>query len=395
MQNLTQALTVTQLNSFIKESIFSKDTFRMLCVEGEISGLSFHSSGHIYFTLKDSDAAIKAVMFKGYQLSLRFRPENGMKVMAVGDVSYYERTGTVQIYVQHLYEAGVGLAHTQFELLKEKLAKEGLFDQAHKKPIPKYPERIALISSPTGAAVQDLMSVLLRRYPPARFQLFPVNVQGVSAPADIIQAIRAADSGEFDTIILARGGGSAEDLSVFNDEGMARAIYACKTPVITGIGHETDFTIADFAADLRAPTPSVAAELAVPDKFELLLYLSSLQDKFEKLLSGRVSSMEERLKKYGYMIGQVARFEAQSRAHFLETAKARMKARVALLIGAREGKLREFGSRLEKFDESRMLLGGYARVIKDGRAVSQAGELKAGDRVVIKFSDGEKTAEII
>ena len=259
------ALTVSQLTQYIKSTIESDPKLMMVFLTGEISGLRmFRPNGHNYFVLKDSGAVISATLFAGYARSLKFRPQDGMKVICRGRIELYPPHGKYQIIIEDMQPDGVGALNLAFEQLKKKLASQGLFDTAHKKPIPRFPRTVGVITSPTGAAFQDIKNILTRRFPCADIILYPTQVQGDAAAAQLTQAVTELDaSGLCDTIIIGRGGGSIEDLWAFNDEALARAVYACRTPIISAVGHEIDFTICDFAADLRAPTPSAAAEIAV------------------------------------------------------------------------------------------------------------------------------------
>jgi len=263
-------ISVSQLTSTVKTLLESSPGLTDIWVRGEISNFTHHSSGHMYFSLKDSDAQVRAVMFRRYSQALKALPEEGMEVVAYGSVGIYEKRGEYQLYVRYMQPAGVGALFLQFEKLKKKLMEEGLFEEDLKKPIPFFPSRIAVVTSPTGAAVRDVINVISRRCPAVEVTVVPATVQGMEAPASIRKALgRAAGLPGVDTILLVRGGGSIEDLWGFNDEALARDISKCPMPVVSGVGHETDFTIADFVADLRAPTPSAAAEIAVPDLFEL------------------------------------------------------------------------------------------------------------------------------
>ena len=265
---------VTEVNQLVKGLLDSAPALQGVAVRGELSNYKIYPSGHHYFTLKDQEGALRCVMFRGQASRLRFRPENGMKAVASGRITVFPRDGAYQLYCDSLIPEGVGDLAVAFQQLKEKLWKEGLFDPAHKKPLPPYPEKIAIVTSGAGAAVHDMIRILRRRYPIARVILLPVRVQGAEAPPEIVGAIRYADRWKIgDVIITGRGGGSMEDLWAFNDERVARAIYDCETPIISAVGHEPDVTIADFVADARASTPSNAAEIAVPDQVELLRWL--------------------------------------------------------------------------------------------------------------------------
>ena len=275
-----QIYTVSEVNGFIKNVIDGIPQLSGIYIRGELSNYKIYPSGHHYFTLKDGEGALRCVMFKGSAMKLRFRPENGMQVIAYGRISVFPRDGAYQLYCSQLSPDGVGDLYVAFEQLKDKLYREGLFDEGHKKPLPRYPQRIAIVTSSAGAAIHDMIRILRRRYPIARVLLLPVRVQGVEAPPEIVGAIRYANRWKLaDVLITGRGGGSMEDLWAFNDERVARAIYASEIPVISAVGHEPDVTIADFVADRRASTPSNAAEIAVPDMAELLQRLDSFRSR--------------------------------------------------------------------------------------------------------------------
>ena len=267
--NAPKIVSVSQLNTYLKGLLDSDPNLQYVFLSGEISNLTDHySSGHIYLSLKDSKAVIKAVMFAFNASRLRFKPQNGMKVLVRGKVSIYELSGQYQLYIEDMQPDGIGALTLAFEQLKDKLNKEGLFDPQAKKPLPKFPEKIAVITSPTGAALQDIRNILTRRWPYAEIALYPVLVQGEGASSQLTNAINMVSESDTDVAIIGRGGGSIEDLWAFNSEELARAIFSCKVPVISAVGHETDFTICDFVSDMRAPTQSAAAELAVPHRTE-------------------------------------------------------------------------------------------------------------------------------
>lgn len=266
---MDRVFEVKDLTGYISRLLSEDILLSDLKVSGEISNFTHHSSGHMYFSLKDDKSKIKCIMFKGYNQKLDFKPENGMEVIVSGNISVYEREGQYQLYVKSMEVSGMGDLYIEYEKLKSKLEEEGFFDQAYKKDIPAYPRKIGIVTSATGAAIRDILNVLNRRYPIAKIYIYPSLVQGKEASDEIIKGLITLDNYNLDTIILARGGGSLEDLFCFNDEDLAKVIFALKTPIISGIGHEIDFTIADFVADLRAPTPSSAAELASPDIREL------------------------------------------------------------------------------------------------------------------------------
>ena len=291
-----QILSITQINEYIRTLMDSDVLLAGLAVRGEISNYKMYPSGHQYFTLKDEGGALKCVMFKGSAMRLRFRPENGMKVIAMGKISVYPRDGAYQLYCSNLTPDGVGDLHVAFEQLKTKLAAQGLFSQEHKKPLPKYPQTIGIITSSAGAAVHDMLRILKKRYPLAKVRLLPVRVQGAEAPAEIVAAIQYANYFHLaDLLIVGRGGGSIEDLWAFNDERVAYAIYESQIPIISAVGHEPDVTISDFVADIRAATPSNAAELAVPDQDALRQTLDSMSAVMTNILSRQLKNYRRQL----------------------------------------------------------------------------------------------------
>jgi len=292
-----RSLTVSQINTFIKDYLDNLPTLRNVYIKGEISNLKIYgSSGHIYFTLKDADSCLKAVMFGGIS-KLKFRPEDGMKVVCHGRVAVFVRDGTYQLYAESMEPDGIGSLYIAFEQLKVKLESEGLFSELHKKKLPKIPFRIGIITAPTGAAVRDMINVAGRRFPAAKIIIYPSLVQGESAPAQLIKALKYIDKNLLaDVIIIGRGGGSIEDLWAFNNEALARTIFACETPIISAVGHETDFTIADFVADKRAPTPSAAAEIAVPDSSELKIKFRNAENRIISLLKSQTDGLRRHLK---------------------------------------------------------------------------------------------------
>ncbi len=293
------AITVTQLNQYLKNVLEADFNLRGICVMGEISNLTIHGSGHIYFRLKDEGGIISAVMFRSNASKLRFRPENGMKVIAKGSISIFEKTGVYQLYITDLREDGVGDLHLAFEQLKKQLAAAGIFNEQHKLKIPPIPSRIGVITAPTGAAVQDIIQILGRRFPAAEVDVFPAIVQGDQAPASLIRGIEYFEKTKsVDVIIIGRGGGSIEDLWGFNDPDLALAIYNCTIPTISAVGHETDFTICDFVADLRAPTPSGAAELAVPNAEDLRVNISQSKKRIAAALTRVVQNNKNLLTRY-------------------------------------------------------------------------------------------------
>ena len=398
MMNTPKIITVSQLNFYLKSLIDNDQNLRFVFLEGEISNLTDHySSGHIYFSLKDEKSVVKAVMFSYATKNLKFKPENGMKVILRARVSVYEPSGQYQLYVEDMQPDGVGALSLQFEQLKEKLSKEGLFDKAHKKPIPTFPETIGVITSPTGAAVRDILNILSRRYPSADIVMCPVLVQGENAASQLTQAIkRFSESKIADVVIIGRGGGSQEDLWAFNDENLARAIYDCETPVISAVGHETDFTICDFVSDLRAPTPSAAAELAVPDKDELTAELMAQRQYLSALIDKKLLSFESSLDNSSRLLS------AYSPLNIIEIGEKdminlsdRMLSVSKQLIEKNTKNLTETASKLSALNPVAVLMRGYSYITDtDNKTVSSVSDVNVGDKINIKVSDGTLSAVV-
>ena len=391
------SLSVTQLNKYVKQLMDSDGFLSGVAVSGEISNFKSHSSGHLYFTLKDESSEISAVMFKSSAARLNFRPANGMRVTVFGNVTVYETVGRYQIYVSAMINDGAGALYEQFKRLFEKLKSEGLFDNERKKTIPRFPRRIGIITSPTGAAVRDMINVTGRRFPSAEILLCPALVQGVEAPADLCRALSLLDAvGECDVIIIGRGGGSAEDLWAFNDEALVRAVAAAETPIISAVGHETDTTLCDYAADMRAPTPSAAAEQAVPDRQELML---SLDGKFEKL-SG---IMDRRLSEYKKHITLTERqLSALSPEAKLSAMRDRVTRAAEMLdtkmnsrLENRRLLLRGAIGRLESVNPLAVIKRGYGMTFdKGGRVVKSINSVSEGDAISVLVSDGYISARV-
>jgi exodeoxyribonuclease VII large subunit len=389
-----QIISVSELTAYLKEKLSDDLLLRRVSVQGEISNLTMHASGHIYFTLKDSGSAIRTVMFKGYRLSLRFKPEEGMQVLVIGDVSLYEKSGMLQLYAQNMHTIGAGDISVAFEALKKKLQEEGLFDDAYKKEIPKFPKKIGIITSPTGAAIEDIRNVLSRRYPAAEQQLFPVHVQGEQAVKDVVTALEAAQAHSLDVIILARGGGSIEDLWAFNHERIARAIFASDVPVISGIGHDTDFTIADFVADLRAPTPSAAAELATPDEKDVLQDLAGKETRLRHFMTTRLAAYEKQLadaKQYFVFYFNNLYQKEQTK---LQHAELQLRHSMRNQLAQAEYALNERVHQLEGRNPLSVLKRGYAKIEKEEKAITRIEQLNKGDMINLELIDGFVTAEV-
>lgn len=389
-------LTVSQLNSYVK-AVLSEDA--LLCditVSGEISNFKRQSSGHMYFTLKDDGGAISCAMFKWQAQYLSFFPESGMKVEARGKVTIYEPSGTYQLVVTSMKTAGTGELYAAFEKLKKKLESEGLFDDSRKKSLPDFPLRLGVVTSKTGAAVQDIINITGRRCPLTELVLCPVAVQGAAAPDEIVRAIELLNRRKAcDVMIVGRGGGSIEDLWCFNSEKVARAVAASEIPVISAVGHETDFTICDFAADLRAPTPSAAAELAVPD-------ISQLADAVEYTLRGMETSVRQSIAMRKNRLTSLLSkgcfsspyYNVERLSQRLDSVTTRIEYAEKQRISRYDRRLSACAARLSALDPMRVLSRGYCAVFKDDKAVSSAGKLQEGDRISLRFSDGQVGARV-
>ncbi|HIS16016.1 MAG TPA: exodeoxyribonuclease VII large subunit [Candidatus Scatomorpha merdavium] len=386
-----EALTVSELNARIKGLIESDPALGSVCVRGELSNYKIYPSGHHYFTLKDAESSLRCVMFRSAASKLRFRPESGMGVTVCGRVSVYPRDGAYQLYCEELIPEGAGDLQLAYEQLKERLRREGLFDPAHKKPIPRYPERIAVITSSAGAAVHDIIRVLRKRWPVAKVLLLPVRVQGVEAPPEIVGAIRYANRHRLaDLIITGRGGGSIEDLWAFNDERVARAIYESELPVISAVGHEPDVTIADFVADLRAATPSNAAELAVPDMSELREALSAARARLDQAVNRRLSERRKGLEELASrrVMQSPTGFIDQRRLE-LDSIRLRLDAAATARLGRERQEFSRLAAKLDALSPLKVLGRGYSIALDaGGRAVKDAGRLSPGERLELRFSKG-------
>ena len=389
--------TVTEVNELVKLLLDNEPMLSGICVRGEISNYKMYPSGHHYFSLKDPTGAIRCVMFKGQASRLRFRPENGMKVLVTGRVSVFPRDGAYQLYCDTMTPEGAGDLALAFEQLKEQLYKEGLFDEAHKKPLPRFPERIAIVTSSAGAAVHDMIRILRRRYPLAKVILLPVRVQGAEAPPEIAGAIRYADKWKIgDVIITGRGGGSMEDLWAFNDERVARAIYACETPVISAVGHEPDVTIADFVADLRAATPSNGAELAVPDQNELYAWLDGLAKRLEKgtgsLLARRRKDLE-RLGRSRMLTDPGAYF--RDRRLLLDYQGQRLGHGAGQILSRARERLARDSAALDAMSPLKVLGRGYSIARNEnGTLIASVKDAAPGERLELRLSDGSLACRV-
>lgn len=391
-------LTVTQLNGYIKSVLEADIKLSAVFISGEISNFGINSkSGHAYFTLKDENSVIRAVMFSGFVKSLKFTPANGMNVICVGHISVYQPSGQYQIIVENMQPDGVGALSLAYEQLKEKLSKQGLFEAEHKKPLPQLPKTIGVITSPTGAAFQDIQKTLKRRFPCVDIVLCPVLVQGDGAPEQLVNAVNTLDENNLcDVIIIGRGGGSMEDLWAFNSEALAYAIYNCKIPVISAVGHEIDFTICDFVADKRAATPTAAAEIAVPDSAELKqLYRKQYQFIFSAVtnkynenihivsdLHNRISlaSPEHKINEFEYRLNNTANL---------------LPITVNNIYNAQESNLKNISAKLEGLNPVAVLARGYSIAEKNGEVISSKNQLASGDEFTLEFTDGKIKAKAL
>ena len=391
------AVTVSQVNSYIKEKIAADEGLNNLIIKGEISNFKNHYTGHMYFTLKDDKSLIKCIMFKTYAQRLSFMPKDGMKVFVFGEVSVFERDGVYQVYVKAMQEDGVGALYKQYEELKNRLEKEGFFDESHKKKIPLMPKTIGVLTSQTGSVIRDIINVSTRRNPNVRIRLFPVPVQGQDAAAKIAEGIRFMNENKFaDVLILARGGGSLEDLWPFNEEVVAHAIHESEIPIISAVGHETDFSISDFVADLRAPTPSAAAELAVPDIYEVNQKIIGYQSRLRLALNKKYEMMKMHYEKV--MSSSVFKEPIRmvnDRAMILDTYIKRLEVSIQNKKQAEKEQYVKLISKLDALSPLKTLSRGYSIVEENGKTISSVKKLKIGDNIDIKLSDGNAKAEVM
>ncbi|MGN0460626.1 MAG: exodeoxyribonuclease VII large subunit [Ruminococcus sp.] len=394
----TKVLTVSQLNYYVKSVLDSDPRLNYVFLTGEISNLTDHyRSGHIYLSLKDSKSLVRCVMFAGNARNLKFKPAEGMKVICRGRVTLYEATGQYQYYIEDMQPDGVGALYQAYEQLKAKLSAEGLFDERYKKPIPRFPSTIGVITSPTGAAVQDIRNILTRRYPSVNITLCPVLVQGESAVPQLINAVeRLNEYNLCDTIIIGRGGGSIEDLWAFNDESLARTIFNSKIPVISAVGHETDFTICDFVSDLRAPTPSAAAELAVPDKEELLQYYDSQKQYLSSLIDSRINDYKNSLSQSASVLVSLSPKERLNNIERELTINThRLSSLSNQIFESKKQEISLLASRLESLNPVSIMKRGYSVVTKDDKTVTSVKDVKDGDTLAIDVTDGRIISRVI
>lgn len=390
-------ITVQELNQYIKQKLDGDDFLNSVYVKGEISNFKLHYTGHMYFTLKDENSLIKCIMFKSYTPHLNFMPKDGMKVVVLGKVGVFERDGVYQIYCQAMKEDGIGSLYEEYQKLKEKLEKEGLFDEKHKKEIPIFPKTIGVLTSSTGAVIRDIINVGERRNPNVHIRLLPVPVQGEGAAEKIVCAIEKMNKEKLaDVIIIGRGGGSLEDLWPFNEEIVARAIYNSELPVVSAVGHETDFTIADFVADLRAPTPSAAAELTVPNIEDIKYTIYTYQNRYKVSLKRKLQIMKMKYEKC--MARKAFKDPLQKineKAIFIDMNVKSLKNSIIKKINNSKSEYAKLLSKLDALSPIKTLARGYNIAEKDGRVISKAQNLKIEEEINLKFIDGEAKAKII
>ncbi len=388
--------TVTQINNYIKAILERTEVLQNVWIKGEISNLKYHSSGHVYLTLKDEGSALRAVMFKGAVMKLPFKMENGMKVSANGRIGVFERDGAYQLYIETMEQDGQGDLFKKLEELKKKLAQEGLFDDKYKKPIPRFPKRVGIVTSPTGAAVRDILNILKRRYPLCEVYLYPALVQGVSAAASIAKGIEFFNkSHPTDVLIVGRGGGSIEDLWAFNEEITVRAIFASQIPIISAVGHETDFTLSDAVADLRAPTPSAAAEIAVPDREEIAQGLDTYRARMKTLLLKKAEESEVKLR----LISE--RASAESFTRRIENLMLTTDRAFDMLIRVADGRiekkinlLTENAAKLDALSPLKVFERGYSVAYSGDKVLRSVKQIENDDMIKLVLNDGKVEAQV-
>lgn len=388
-------LTVTAINRYLKHKIDSDDHLQNVFLKGEISNFKRHNTGHLYFTVKDETSRISAIMFNMSAKNLGFEPRDGMNVLITGRISVYEPNGNYQIYTEFMQEDGLGNLYVAFEKLKKQLADEGLFDEKYKKPIPKFPNKIGIITANTGAAIRDMVTTIERRYLIAEIILFPSLVQGENAARDIVKNIELANNYELDVLIIGRGGGSIEDLWPFNEEMVARSIFRSEVPIISAVGHETDFTIADFVADLRAPTPTAAAELAVPNSKELTNYLKQLTIRLNENILKNLHF--NKLKIDGFKNSFIIKnpmiiYETKKQA--IDLLNFRLNEYINNLIKNQKVRLTNLIEQLKLVNPLNILERGYSLVYKDEKLLNNTKKIKINDTLKIIFFDGELLVQV-
>ena len=397
MKYAEMAISVTDLNKYIKNKIADDEYLNNILIKGEISNFKHHYTGHLYFTLKDENSLIKCIMFKSYAQKLNFEPKDGMKVYILGSVSVFERDGVYQIYAKVMEEDGVGDLYTKYQKLKEELEKKGLFNQSHKQKIPMMPKVIGVLTSQTGSVIRDIINVSTRRNPNVYIRLLPVPVQGEGAAEKIAEGIAYMNQNQLaDVIILARGGGSLEDLWPFNEEVVAYSIYESKIPIISAVGHETDFSISDFVADLRAPTPSAAAELAVPDIYEVKQKINTYQNRLKMALTKKLEIMKLRYDKcMSSSVFKEPTRRIQENYIKIDSYIKQLENVMNKIKEKNKNKYIELVSKLDTLSPLKTLTRGYSIIEKKGKIVKSVTDLQTEDEISIRLKDGEKQAKII
>jgi len=387
-----RTFTISELNNYIKRLLDADDVLTEVYVKGELSNYKIYPSGHHYFTMKDAEGTLKCVMFKGSSAKLRFRPENGMSVIAFGRVAVYPRDGVYQLYVNEITPDGIGDLYVAFEQLKEKLLKEGLFDERFKKQLPRFPKAIAVITSPAGAAVQDMIRILKSRWPMTKVVIIPVRVQGVEAPPEIVDAIKLANEyAVADLIITGRGGGSIEDLWAFNDENVARAVFASEIPVISAVGHEPDVTIVDFVADVRAATPSNAAEIAVPDKTDVYNWIKSADARLCQAINRDIKSKRQRLQDISKKrVLQSPKYYIEDRRIQVDRNAERLLSVMQKQIYKKRERYARLAASLDAMSPLKVLGRGYSIAYRsDGAVIKNSSDVTKGDRIKVRLQQDE------
>ena len=397
MKYAEMAISVTDLNKYIKNKIAEDEYLNNILIKGEISNFKHHYTGHLYFTLKDENSLIKCIMFKSYAQKLNFEPKDGMKVYILGTVSVFERDGVYQIYAKVMEEDGLGDLYTRYQKLKKELEEKGLFDERHKQKIPMMPKVIGVLTSQTGSVIRDIINVSTRRNPNVYIRLLPVPVQGEGAAEKIAYGIDFMNKNQLaDVLILARGGGSLEDLWPFNEEVVANSIYQSKIPIISAVGHETDFSISDFVADLRAPTPSAAAELAVPDIYEVKQKINTYQNRLKMALTRKLEIMKLRYDKcMASSVFKEPTRKINENYIKIDTYVKQLENLINKIKEKNKNRYIELVSKLDTLSPLKTLLRGYSIIEKDGKVIKSVSELEVEDDISIRLHDGKKKAKII
>lgn len=393
---MNQVYSVTEVNQYIKNLFIRDRSLSHIYIKGEVSNCKYHTSGHIYFTLKDAMGQMACVMFAGQRKGLTFRLEEGQSVIALGSVNVYERDGKYQLYANEILLDGQGVLYERFEKLKKDLEKEGLFDPAHKKQIPQYPKKIGIVTAKTGAAIQDIINIARRRNPYVQLVLYPALVQGIGSAESVAKGIERLDKLRLDTIIVGRGGGSIEDLWAFNEEIVARAIYACQTPIISAVGHETDITIADFVSDLRAPTPSAAAELAVNDFMQYLATLREYHRQLSKAITQKITYQRVRMKEFKMRLDYVSpSYQIKQKRQNLIDIEQKLQYRMNLKVKEKRHTLELYIAKLEGLSPLSKLKKGYAFVVDENQQpIHSISKVSKDDLIKVSFLDGDIQARV-